>query len=138
MLGAPGIVHLAAHGRHEPDNPLFSSVRMSDGPLFAHELDPATGAPELVILSSCEVGRASVRPGGEALGLASVLLRGGVGCVVAAVAPLSDETALRVMTRTHEALSAGTPVAAAIAEAVGASRDETGSPVPLVCFGAPV
>lgn len=138
MLGAPGIVHLAAHGRHEPDNPLFSSVRMSDGPLFAHELDPATGAPELVILSSCEVGRASVRPGGEALGLASVLLRGGVGCVVAAVAPLADETALRVMTRTHESLSAGTPVAAAIAEAARAIQDDTGSPVPLVCFGAPV
>ena len=107
LLGSPGIVHLAAHGRHEPDNPLFSSVRMADGPLFAHELDSGGASPDLVLLSSCEVGRASIRAGGEALGLASVLLRTGVGCVVAALAPLPDATALAVMTRTHALLRHG-------------------------------
>src|SRR5699024_2172704 len=117
LLASPGIVHLAAHGRHEPDNPLFSSVRLADGPLFAHELDAGEGAPQLVVLSCCEVGRSSVRPGGEALGLASVLLRAGVGCVVAAIAPLSDETALRVMTEQHGLLREGHPVAYALAQA---------------------
>ncbi|PVU82423.1 CHAT domain-containing protein [Cellulomonas sp. WB94] len=138
MLGAPGIVHLAAHGRHEPDNPLFSSVRMADGPLFAHELDAGGGAPELVVLSCCEVGRASVRPGGEALGFASVLLRGGVGCVVAALAPVSDEVALSVMTRVHALLSAGRPVAEALATATAEGFEADGAVVPLVSFGAPV
>lgn len=138
LLGAPGIVHLAAHGRHEPDNPLFSSVRMADGPLFAHELDSGGGSPELVLLSSCEVGRASIRAGGEALGLASVLLRTGVGCVVAAVAPLPDATALRVMTRTHALLRSGVPVAQAVATATAEDAAETGVVAPLVCFGAPL
>ena len=138
MLGAPGIVHLAAHGRHEPDNPLFSSVRMADGPLFAHELDAGGGAPELVVLSCCEVGRASVRPGGEALGFASVLLRGGVGCVVAALAPVSDEVALSVMTRVHALLSGGHPVAEALATATAEGYEVDGVMVPLVSFGAPV
>jgi tetratricopeptide (TPR) repeat protein len=138
MLGQPGVVHLAAHGRHEPDNPLFSSVRMADGPLFAHELDSRAGAPELVVLSCCEVGRSSVRPGGEALGLASVLLRAGVGCVVAAIAPLPDDTALRVMTELHAHLRAGLPVADALARATAEGSAEDGTLVPLVCFGAPV
>lgn len=62
-LSSPGIVHLAAHGRHEPDNPLFSSLRLADGPLFAHELDAGGEVPDLVLLSSCEVGRATIRHG---------------------------------------------------------------------------
>lgn len=134
-LRSPGIVHLAAHGRHETDNPLFSSVRMADGPLFAHELDRGDGAPGLVLLSSCEVGRTTVRPGGEALGLTSVLLRIGVGCVVAAIAPIPDDVALRVMTTTHELLALGWSVPNALAQATSAGAAR-GVPVPLVCFGA--
>lgn len=137
-LGSPGVVHLAAHGRHEPDNPLFSSVRLADGPLFAHELDAGAQAPDLVVLSSCEVGRASVRAGGEALGMASVLLRRGVGCVVAAIAPLPDETAMRVMTRTHVLLREGHPVARAVATAMAEDAERSGAVAPLMCFGAPV
>ncbi|AEE45127.1 CHAT domain-containing protein [Cellulomonas fimi] len=138
LLGSPGIVHLAAHGRHEPDNPLFSSVRLADGPLFAHELDAGGRTPDLVVLSSCEVGRASVRAGGEALGMASVLLRRGVGCVVAAIAPLPDETAMRVMTHVHALLRDGVPVARAVAAAVERDAQRTGEVAPLMCFGAPV
>lgn len=137
LLAAPGVVHLAAHGRHEPENPLFSSVRLADGPLFAHELDTAGVPPHLVLLSSCEVGRASARAGGEALGLASVLLRTGVACVVAAIAPLPDETALRVMTRTHELLRAGLPIASALVTATAEHAENTGDLVPLTAFGAP-
>ena len=134
LLGSPGVVHLAAHGRHEPDNPLFSSVRLADGPLFAHELDSGGTAPDLVVLSSCEVGRTSIRAGGEALGMASVLLRTGVGCVVAAIAPLSDEAALRVMTHMHSMLREGVPVAAATAQ----DAERSGHVTPLLCLGAPV
>lgn len=137
-LAAPGIVHLAAHGRHEPDNPLFSSLRLADGPLFAHELDAGGDVPDLVVLSSCEVGRSTIRAGGEALGLASVLLRTGVACVVAAIAPLPDETAMLVMTDVHARLRAGAPVAAAVAAACAAEQERAGVHVPLLCLGAPV
>jgi len=58
-LSDAGIVHVAAHGRHQTENPLFSSIRLADGPLFAYELDRA--APH-VILSACELAwRRSVR-----------------------------------------------------------------------------
>jgi len=137
-LASPGIVHLAAHGRHEPDNPLFSSLRLADGPLFAHELDAGGAVPDLVLLSSCEVGRATIRAGGEALGLASVLLRTGVACVVAAIAPLPDETAMQVMTGVHERLRAGVPIATAVGQACDEQARTDGALVPLVCLGAPV
>ena len=125
------VVHLAAHGTHEPDNPVFSSVLLADGPLFAHELDGRDLSRSVVVLSACDVGSASIRYGGEPLGLTSVLLRMGARAVIAAVAPLRDDVAVRVMPALHEGLRDGLRPGAALARAVA---DEP-EPVPLVCFG---
>ncbi|PFG42183.1 CHAT domain-containing protein [Isoptericola jiangsuensis] len=130
-LSRASVVHVAAHGVHEPDNPLFSCVRLADGPLYAHELDGVDLAGTVVVLSACEVGRASTRVGGEPLGLKSVLLRLGARAVVASVAPLRDDVAARVMPRLHAALAAGEAPAAALATAVEPEQE----PVPLVCYG---
>jgi len=129
-LRTAGVVHLAAHGHHDADNPLFSWVRLADGPLFAHELEGATLDGAVVVLSACEVGRATVRPGGEVLGLASVLLRLGAGAVVAALAPLRDDVAAQVMPALHRQLTSGTSPASALAAACASARE----PVPLACF----
>ena len=71
-LGSARIVHLAAHGTHEGQSPLFSSVRMADCPVFAHEF-PRPVVAEHVVLSACDVGQFSTRPGDEPLGLAIAL-----------------------------------------------------------------
>lgn len=128
--GAP-VVHVAAHGTHEPENPMFSSLQLADGPLFAHELDGRDLSRSVVVLSACDVGSASIRHGGEPLGLTSVLLRMGARAVIAAVAPLRDDVAVRVMPALHEGLRDGLRPGAALARAVA---DEP-EPVPLVCFG---
>lgn len=86
VLGEADIVHIAAHGHHAEDNPLFSSLLMADGPLFAHELINGVQARH-VILSACDVGRSRIRAGGEALGLTAALLALGTQTVIAAVAP---------------------------------------------------
>jgi len=130
-IAGADVVHLAAHGVHEPDNPLFSCVRLADGPLYAHELDGVDLSGAVVVLSACETGRASVRLGGEPLGMTSVLLRLGARAVVSAVAPLRDDVAARVMPHLHAELRAATDPAAALARAVAAESE----PVPLVCFG---
>ncbi len=124
------VVHVAAHGQHQPSSPLFSSLRMSDGDVYAHEL-PVTGVSAgHVVLSACEAGTAEVRPGGESLGLASTLVALGVRCVVAAVAPIRDDAAASVMARYHSSLAAGRPSDVALAEA---TATEAG---PFVAMGS--
>ena len=131
-LGVARVIHVAAHGRHEADNPLFSWVRLADGPLFAHELEGRSLAGATVVLAACEVGRASVRAGGEALGLASVLLRLGATSVIAALAPMRDELAAAIMPALHRELAAGESPAAAVATVLG--RQPVEEPVPLTCL----
>jgi len=126
------VVHVAAHGTHQSENPLFSSIRLADGPLFAHELDQTAGTPEHVVLSACELGLATIRPGDEALGLTSVLLRLGTRSVVAGVARIGDDIAAEAMTAYHQRLARGVDSAAALAEVSAATEQ----PLPLVNFGA--
>jgi tetratricopeptide (TPR) repeat protein len=129
-LTRAGVLHVAAHGVHHTENPLFSCLRLADGMLFAHELDQATRTPAHVILSACELGLATVRPGDEALGLASVLLRLGTRSVVAGVARVGDDVAADTMIDYHRRLAAGSDSAAALAQA---TADRV---APFVCFGS--
>jgi len=131
------LVHLAAHGRHEPQSPLFSTLRLADGPLFAHELDLHGVAAPVVLLSACELGLATVRPGDQALGWTAVLLDRGARSVTASVAEVADQTAARVMVDVHRRLRAGADTAAALGAACGQAWDD-GLPAPFVCFGAGV
>ena len=131
-LATADIVHVAAHGVHEPQSPLFSSLRLTGGPVFAYELDQAAGLAPHVVLSACELGQATVRPGDESLGLTSVLLALGTRSVVAGVARIPDDVCAEVMVRYHRALAAGVDSAQAIQDA-GAVDDV---PAPFVCFGA--
>jgi tetratricopeptide (TPR) repeat protein len=126
------VVHVAAHGVHQTENPLFSSLRLADGAMFAHEMDQTARTPEHVVLSACELGLATVRPGDEALGLTSVLLHLGTRSVVAGVARVSDDLAASVMIEYHRLLAGGQDSAAALAQAANSS----GAPAPFVCFGA--
>ncbi len=140
-LATPGLVHVAAHGTHHQENPLFSAVRLHAGPVFAYEFDPASTAARQVVLSACDLGTVSPRVGGEALGLTSVLLHLGVQCVVAGVARVNDETAHAVMTRYHAELARGTDSAEALATACDTACDTAvdaagAHPAPFVCFGA--
>ena len=133
-LRTSGVVHLAAHGHHEAENPTFSWLRMADGPLFAHEFEGVDLGGSFVVLSACELGRATARPGGEVLGLASVLLRLGAAGVVAALAPLRDDAAAGVMPTLHALVAAGTdPV-----EALAVACSDLDEPVPLAYFAAAV
>ncbi|MGC5167699.1 CHAT domain-containing protein [Luteimicrobium sp. DT211] len=126
------VVHLAAHGRHDADNPLFACIELADGPLFAHELDGLHLPRSVVVLSACEVGGSSPGLGGEVLGLTSVLLRLGARAVVASVAPLPDAVAADVMPRLHAELRASDDPEAALAVALS----DVDEPVPLVCFSS--
>jgi tetratricopeptide (TPR) repeat protein len=129
--GAP-LAHLAAHGHHERENVLFSRLDLADGPLMAYDVQQLAAAPRQVVLSSCDVGRAVVRPGEEILGFTAALLYMGTTTVISSVARVADdETAVGIMTGYHRSLRAG----ARPAEALASAAD--GEPFsPFVCFGA--
>jgi hypothetical protein len=122
-LARPGVVHVAAHGTHQVESPLFSSLVLHDGPVFAHELQPTGVRADHVVLSACEVGLTSPRPGHESLGLALSLLSLGARSVVAAVSPVPDDVAATTMTRHHELLASGLPSDEALARAVAETDD---------------
>ena len=128
-LDGASVVHLAAHGSHQSDNALFSTLELAGGQLMGYDIGRLRAAPELVVLSCCDLGLADVRPGDEMLGMTSALLHAGTRTVVASVARVADDTAMRVMTGLHAALLNGMQPGRALALA---TADEPGG---FVCFG---
>lgn len=125
------VVHLAAHGHHEPANPLFSALRLADGPLFGYDLTRLAAPPRHVVLSACDLGRAVSRPGDEVLGMTAALLHAGTSAVVASVTRVNDDVACEVVVDYHRRLRGGLAPASALAGAL-AGRDDA----PFLCFGA--
>jgi hypothetical protein len=123
------VAHLAAHGRHQAENALFSTLELVGGPLLGYDLQQIPRTPAMVVLSSCDLGLTDVRPGDETLGMVTALLSAGSATVVANVARVADDTAANTMISYHRAIAAGRTPAAALAHA---TRDPTG----FVCFGA--
>jgi hypothetical protein len=131
---AADLLHVAAHGRHEPDNPLLSHLDLIDGPLFGYELERLARMPRHIVLSACELGLVRARPGDETLGMTAALLHAGAGSVVAGVARVGDAAAHRVAVAHHTGLRAARRPAEALADALAAVPPDEDPPA-LVCFG---
>jgi hypothetical protein len=116
-LGDADLVHVAAHGRHRSDSPLFSSLWLDDGPIFLTDLERVTHSSSHVVVSACEAGRVRARGGSATLGLASGLLSLGVSSVVAAPCRVPDVTAAALMPAYHRHLARGRAVDEALAAA---------------------
>jgi CHAT domain-containing protein len=128
------VLHVAAHGRHAADNPLFSGLELADGPWFGYDIDRLASIPSTVVLSACEVGRSSMRWGEEAVGMTAAWLHAGAHVVIASPASVDDDVASEVLGGIHQGLSAGRPPAEALAAVTAGLADE--APCPFICFGA--
>lgn len=126
------VLHIAAHGRHSADNPMFSGLELADGTLFGYDIDLMHRLPEVVVLSACEVGRSSVRWGDESIGMTRVWLHAGARAVIAAPVVVADDNACELLSVVHEGLAAGEAPSVALAEA---SR-RTGIVAPFQVHGA--
>jgi len=130
-LDRAAIAHIAAHGHHQAENALFSTLDLSGGPLLGYDLQRLARAPLMTVLSSCDLGLTDVRPGDETFGVVTALLNAGSATVVASVARVADETAMAAMVGFHQAITAGAAPAAALAAAL-----EGKATASFVCFGA--
>jgi CHAT domain-containing protein len=117
-LDGAWLAHIAAHGTFRADNPLFSSVRLDDGPLIVHDFERLGRAPYQLVLSSCDSGMAAAVGAGELLGLVSSLIPLGAAGVIASVVPVNDPAAVPLMLALHAALQTG----ASLPEALLAAR----------------
>lgn len=129
------LLHLAGHGRHPGDNPLFAAVDLADGPWFGYDIDQLTDTPDLVVLSSCELGRASVRSGDELVGMTAAWLHAGALCVTSSPTLVADDVACEVLAGWHARVAKGDPPADALADA-SHDLEENAAPSPFLSFGA--
>jgi len=116
--------HIAAHGTFRSDNPLFSSLRLDDGPLTVYDFERLRQAPYRLVLSSCESGLAKPVGADELLGLTSSLVPLGAAGILASVVPVNDPGALPLMTALHDNLHAGRSLPEAFAEARAGGGDD--------------
>ena len=117
------VLHLAGHGRHTGENPLFSAVELVDGPWFGYDIDELRRTPSTVVLSACELGRVSVRSGEEAIGMSAAWLHAGARTVLSSPVLIADDVACDAMARWHTLLAAGAAPADALAQ-VSAEADD--------------
>ncbi|HEX2698739.1 MAG TPA: CHAT domain-containing protein [Acidimicrobiales bacterium] len=139
-LHGAGLAHIAAHGSFRADNPLFSCLRLADGPFTVYDLEALGAAPPVLVLSACESGLSAVRPGDELMGLASALFMIGTRALVASVGPVPDDATKALMVRFHQRLASGSSPSQALASAGGGDRPTTDpawvAAASFLCFGA--
>ena len=127
------VLHLAGHGRHPGDNPLFSAVELADGPWFGYDIDQLAATPSVVVLSAVRARPGAVRSGEEAVGMSAAWLHAGARTVVSSPALVADDVACEV-------LAAGTSGSAAGRHRPTRSRrlrqSAREAPSPFLCFGA--
>jgi tetratricopeptide (TPR) repeat protein len=126
------VLHLAGHGVHSGDHPLFSAVELADGPWFGHDIDLLSQTPSVVVLSACELGQVSVLRGEETVGMTAAWLHAGARTVLSSPALVADEVACEALAHWHRLVAAGAAPADALAEVIEASDGV----VPFLCFGA--
>jgi len=122
------IVHIAAHGEVRADSPLFSALRLADGPLMAYDLLRLDQPPDLVVLSACDSAAAG-GPGEELLGLPVAMLHCGVRTVIASVAKVPDAAGPELMALLHATMAGGVPAHDALARTVHLVRDRDAPPL---------
>jgi tetratricopeptide (TPR) repeat protein len=128
------VVHIACHGGFRPENPLFSGLRLADGPLTGYDLQRLHRVPGTVVLSACDAGRSAVSAGEGLLGLAATLLSLGARTLVAPLVPVPDQATRPLMVGFHRRLASGLPANEALQEARADLPDDVPGYVTRVSF----
>jgi hypothetical protein len=139
-LSRTNLVHLAAHGHVRADNPLFSSLRLADGPLTVFDLERLERVAPTLVLAACDSGRSIVPTGDELLGFGASLLSLGARQLVASVVPIPDAETAPLMVAFHRQLADGQHAAWALSRAQQQLATEggkaTAASAGFICIGA--
>lgn len=108
------VLHLAAHGEFNLDQPHISNINLADGPLYADDLLQFDLSYELVVLSACSVGLGRASGGDEQIGLGRAFLYAGANALLTSLWDVDDVHAERFMRAFYEYLIEGRSKSAAL------------------------
>lgn len=107
VLADADLIHLACHGRFDPDHPTASGLRLADGWLTLDRLAEIRLDGALVLLTGCETGRVRVNQGDELVGMMAALIASGAGGLVTSLWKTHDAAAAALMTTFYDRLANG-------------------------------
>lgn len=108
------LVHLACHGRYDPDFPSASGLKLADGWLTLDDVRRLRLNQPLMVLSGCETGRARVDHGDDLVGLMTAMMASGASRLVTSLWKTHDTAAMALMTSFYSYLREGQSVPAAL------------------------
>jgi CHAT domain-containing protein len=86
-----GWIHLACHGKQDPDSPANSAFLLIDKPLTLREIiTQSFSHTELAVLSACQSAKGDSKLPEEAIHLAAGMMMAGYGSVVATMWSIGD------------------------------------------------
>jgi tetratricopeptide (TPR) repeat protein len=133
-------LHLATHGYFRQDNPLFSSVKLVDGPLNFYDVFDLSLDAELVTLSACNTGLNKLAPGDELSGLMRGFLYAGAPSLLVSLWAVNDESTSKLMSGFYGHVQAGQTKRAALRLAQLEALEQYGHPyywAPFILMGKP-
>lgn len=110
--GDVDVLHLACHGKFEPEAPLESRIELApdtegddeEPDLTARDVLDLDLKATIVTLSACESGLSKIRPGEELVGLTRSFLYAGTPSLLVSLWSVADESTGVLMRRFYEAL----------------------------------
>jgi tetratricopeptide (TPR) repeat protein len=122
--GANRFWHYSGHATLRADNPFYSALELSDGPLFAADLRMRRHRVGLVTLAACRTGPHTHLPGDESTGLVRSLLEMGARNVVASHWAVADRSTAHWMDRFYKHFLDGQTVSRSVRQTALEMREE--------------
>ncbi len=108
------IIHLAMHGLSDEQEPILSTLVMSestdsteDNFLYAHEISQMRLHAQLVVLSACETGNGKFENGNGVASLARAFAYAGVPSMLVSLWTVNDQTTAQLINIYYEKMCAG-------------------------------
>ncbi len=111
------LIHVAAHGKYDHENPMFSSIQLQDGHLLACDIARSAFRTRFATLASCDSASMGQPSGWEPQGLARAFLARRSEVVIGSLWPLNDQVAEYGFGSFYRRLKGGNSVSSSLCEA---------------------
>ena len=132
------VIHVAAHGSIQVQDPRLSGIHLSDGTWTVHDLRAVTTRATLAVLSSCRSGETVLWGADHQVGLLPALFEQGPRTAVLSLWPADDEATRVLMSAFHHEVSQRRAVGDALRSARRVVREVQPAPyywAPFVQYG---